>query len=325
MKKILAFLILSVTMVSCYEDYIFDNTYSGIYFPYQLDVRTFVVGEGMKVEVGASLGGVRKNTINRNVNFILDNSLLTPTVLASMKKAPQPYIAVPSAPVSTLLPLPASYYTLSNSSTIVIKEGQHVGTITVKPDSATFLADAATANATYALPFYITDADADSVIQPKRSAIISFRYENMLFGKYWHGGSALVNRPGLADTTVTYYTSIPMTEAKVWVLNTTAPDALYANGYLDQVTSKNEMKLTLDGNKITVSSVPGSTFVIQPEGESSFNRSKLLQERKIFLKYMYTNTVNGFTYHCTDTIAFRNRIRDGVNEWQDENPSHYTK
>ena len=26
-----------------------------------------------------------------------------------------------------------------------------------------------------------------------------------------------------------------------------------------------------------------------------------------------------------DTLAFRNRIRDGINEWQDENPGHYKK
>lgn len=27
--------------------------------------------------------------------------------------------------------------------------------------------------------------------------------------------------------------------------------------------------------------------------------------------------------YVTDTLTFRNRIRDGVNEWQDENPDHY--
>jgi hypothetical protein len=34
MKKILAFIILSIAMVSCYEDYIYDFTYTSIYFPY---------------------------------------------------------------------------------------------------------------------------------------------------------------------------------------------------------------------------------------------------------------------------------------------------
>ncbi len=323
MKKLFVFLLLSIAMVSCYEDYIFDNDYSGIFFSYQTDVRTFVVGEGMKVEVGASLGGVRDNVRNRNVNYILDNALLAPA-LAKMKKAAQPYIAESTASVATLLPMPSTYYTISNNSTIVIKEGDHVGTVVIKPDSVAFLSDAATAVATYALPFYITEADADSVIVPKRSAVVAFKYENMLFGKYWHGGQCVVtDAGGTLVQTINYFTAIPQTEAKVWILTTTAPDALYANGYIDQVTAKNEMKLTLNGNNVTISSVPGSTFTILPDGTSSFNRPKLLQDRKLFLKYSYVN--GGNTYHCTDTLTFRNRIRDGVNEWQDENPSHYTK
>ena len=52
-----------------------------------------------------------------------------------------------------------------------------------------------------------------------------------------------------------------------------------------------------------------------------FLRSKLLQDRKIALKYKYEK--DGLVYHATDTLTFRNRIRDGVNEWQDENQEHY--
>ncbi len=62
MKKIFAFLILSVAMVSCYDDYIKDYDFDAIYFPNQIDVRTFVVGEGMNIEIGATLGGVLENT-----------------------------------------------------------------------------------------------------------------------------------------------------------------------------------------------------------------------------------------------------------------------
>jgi hypothetical protein len=145
----------------------------------------------------------------------------------------------------------------------------------------------------------------------------------MLFGKYWHGGVAVVNRPSKADTTLKYYTSIPMVETKVWTLITSSPTSLYGTGYLDQVTGNNEMMFTLNGNDITISSVTGSKFIITPDGASVFNRPKLLQNRKIFLKYKYTDPGNGFTYHCTDTLTFRNRLRDGINEWQDENPSHY--
>ena len=325
MKKIFIFLLLSVLAVSCYEDYIFDNTFSGVYFPYQIDVRTFVVGEGMKIEVGVALAGVRENKMDRNISFNMDNSLINASTLNSMKTASNGYIKDPVSTVGTLLPLPSNYYTISSNNTIIIKKGQHMGSVVIRADSANFLADAATAVATYALPFTITSADADSIIQPKKSLVVGLKYENMLYGKYWHGGSAVVNRPAKTDTVLTYYTAIPTPEAKIWTLSTTAPDALYATGYLDQVSGGNEMMLTLSGTTITISSVAGSTFVITPDGTSTFNRPKLLQDRKLFLKYKYTDPGNGYTYHCTDTLTFRNRIRDGVNEWQDENPSHYTK
>ena len=181
MKKILAFIVLSVSMVSCYEDYIKDYTHSAIYFPYQIDVRTFVVGEGMKIEVGAALGGVRENTRDRNVSYILDGSLL-PAALSSMKIASQGYIKNSVAPVTTLTQLPSTHYTNSNSSTMVIKKGWHSGTVVIKPDSVNFLNDSLkTLYAYYALPFYITEADADSLVKDRRSNVVGLKFENMLF------------------------------------------------------------------------------------------------------------------------------------------------
>ena len=77
--------------------------------------------------------------------------------------------------------------------------------------------------------------------------------------------------------------------------------------------------------KIYISAAPGASYTFEPDGESAFNNPKLLQDRRIYLKYKFIDPVSGFTYHCTDTLRFRNRIRDGINEWQDENPDHYIK
>ena len=65
----------------------------------------------------------------------------------------------------------------------------------------------------------------------------------------------------------------------------------------------------------------GAKYSVEPDGESRFVRSKLLQDRKIILSYKYQSGSD--TVHARDTLTFRNRIRDGVNEWQDENPQHY--
>ncbi len=322
MKKIFAILFFAAVLISCYDDYIEDFDYDGIYFPYQTDVRTFVVGEGMKIEIGTNLGGVRENLRDRNVSFSLDNSLITPTLLTIMKGG-APYIKDAVAPVTTLLSLPTNYYTLSDNSKMVIKAGQHMGSVVMKVDSARFLADPLTLFANYAIPFFITNADADTILSTKSSAVIGVKYENMLFGNYWHGGVTIRKSPAGANLdTIKYYTAVNQPENKVWKLKTVAPNALVTNGYSDQTTAKDEMLLTLDGTSITVSTTTGSTFAVAPEGASTYNRAKLLQNRKILLNYKYVNAA-GNTCYAQDTLTFRNRIRDGVNEWQDENPANY--
>lgn len=322
MKKVFVLIILSVAMVSCYDEYVKDFDYDTICFPYQIDVRTFVIGEGMDIEIGAVLGGVMKNTKDRYVDFILDNTLVTPERLAAMK-AGASYIKNAVAGVTTLSPLPANYYTLSNGSKMLIKAGQHMGSVVMKADSAAFLADAATINAAYAIPLYITRADADSILEPKRFTVIGLKYENMLFGSYYHGGVTVEkDASGNTVNTILYYTSIPQVQAKIWTLTTIAPNELAVKGYSNNSSAKNELVLALDGNNIAVSSAAGSTFTYMQDGASTFNRPKLLQDRQIYLSYKYVNAA-GNTCYAQDTLTFRNRIRDGVNEWQDEDPSHY--
>ena len=325
MKKLFALLILAAALVSCYKDYVEDFTYNAVYFPNTIDVRTVVVGEGLKVKIGVALGGVMDNTMNRNVNFVLNNSLITPAVLTNMKASSYGYIKNAVSSLTTLLPLPPNYYTLSNTSAIVIAAGQHSGTVTLKVDSAVFLADAATLNPKYVVPFYITTADVDSILENNRSAIVGIKYENMLFGNYLHGGVTTVkDASGTTIQTIVYNTTVSEGDTKIWKLTTVAPNALTTNGYSDQTsTSKQELQLTLNGTDIAVSTASGSTNTYIANGASTYNNAKLLQNRKILLNYKYVDGAN--TYYCQDTLTFRNRIRDGVNEWQDEDPSHYTK
>ena len=142
----------------------------------------------------------------------------------------------------------------------------------------------------------------------------------MLFGNYWHGGVTVVkDASGNVVETIKYYTTIPSPETKVMKLQTVAPQSLTTNRISDRNGS---FKITLDGNNIIVGTADGSSVEVMADGESGFNRAKLLQDRKIYLKYKYDNG-DGTISHATDTLTFRNRIRDGVNEWQDENPENY--
>ncbi len=271
MKKIIVLIVLSIVMASCYEEYLLDYPTTSIYFSLQQDVRTFVVGEGMKIEVGVSLGGVVENTIDRNVSFIMNPELITAARLASMKASSWGYIKNAATPVTALQMLPASYYTMTPSTTtMVIKAGWHGGTVVIKADSANFLNDSLkTRVSTYVLPFYITAADADSILESRRYNVVGLMFENKLFGNYWHGGSALVNRPSKADTTIVYKTTIPTQENLIWSLTTAGPSTLTCNGYYNKTITagKKQLNLTLKGNKIYLSAGTDASYAFTQDGE----------------------------------------------------------
>lgn len=320
MKKIILLLFIAIGFSACYDDYVKDYDYTAIYFPKQINTRTVVVGEGMKIEIGAVVGGVRKNEQRREVHFEIDESFITPDVLTAMQKA-DGYIKDAVSGVTDLALLPANYYTLSNSSVMVIEVGEHSGSVVLRPDSAKFLGDPRTLKAEYVLPLKIVKADADKILDDKDSTLIGLKYENMLFGNYWHGGVTVVKDPsGKEVEKRTYYTVIPQPDNKVFKLKTVAPFQLETNRIGD---ISGTMLLTLkDDGTIVVGKAASSAIDVQPNGKSSFNKSKLLQNRKLFLNYKYLNS-DGNTCFVTDTLTFRNRIRDGVNEWRSENPGSY--
>lgn len=322
MKKTLAALMLLFTISSCYDEYVLDYDYDGVYFPNPINVRTVVVGEGLKVRVGAQLGGVLENRLTREVHFVVDNDLITPGVLEEMKNHAWSWVSEPARAVDDLQPLPSDYYTLSDPDKIVIEKGWHSGYVTLSVDSAKFLGDAGTRNPTYALPLSITNADADTIISNLKSTVIGLRYENMLFGNYLHGGvTTIKDAEGTVVETITYPTEVNQTSNEIMRLTTVAPNAVSTNGFGRSRTGQQEILLTLEGMNIIVGNADGSTNSFEADGNSSYNQAKLLQERKLFLNYKFEE--DGLTYHCQDTLTFRNRIRDGVNEWQDENPDNY--
>lgn len=347
MKKILATLLVAATLAGCYDEYVKDYDYSGVYIAYQYDLRTFVVGEGMKFQIGSVLAGVLSNDRDRSVHYVLDDALVTDDLAPyngldelGQPSAPftafdvmsgastsgsvsQSYVidAVKSSGIRELTPLPRKYFRISQEEKMTIWQGRHTGTITIHADSAAFLADIQASNKPYyALGFRITSADADTILLSKSFEVIAVRYENMLFGNYYHGGeTSVVDDAGTVLSTEIYPTKIPSNEGAhgVYTLTTAAPDALTTN-FLG--TEEGSLRLTLDGTNITVSA-SDSSHSIEDLG-SSFNRARLLQDRKIFLHYRYPNGNNTYTV-VKDTLTFRNRIRDGVNEWQDENPENY--
>lgn len=348
MKKIFFVLLTSALLAGCYDEYVKDYDYSGVYIAYQYDLRTFVVGEGMKFQIGSVLAGVLSNDRDRSVHYVLDDDLVTGDLApyngldelgqpseaftafdvmsgaSTSGNVSQSYVteAIKSSGIRELTPLPREYFTVSSDEKMTIRRGRHTGTITVRADSAAFLADAMASNKPYyAFGFRITSADADTILLSKSFEVIAVRYENMLFGNYYHGGeTSVVDATGTVLSTEIYPTKIPSDEGThgIYTLTTDAPDAVMTN-YIG--TKEGSVRLTLDGKDIRVSGSVDGTRKIEDLG-SGFNGARLLQNRKLYLLYRYPNGDGTFTM-VRDTLTFRNRIRDGVNEWQDENPENY--
>ena len=329
MKKNLILMGMSLlAMTSCYKDYILDSENKGVGFANGTDVRSVVVGEGMKFYTAVALAGVIDNREDRTVDYSVDNSLVNAETLAAMKVNSLSYITSLVKPVSELKELPSSEYTLINdggkAGSTVIGKGKHSGRITVQVDSAAFLSGSASLVPDHVLALRITDGHGLGIIDGYSTTVIGIRYENMLFGNWWHGGKAVaMDASGNVVDQVYYSTEIPQTDSKVWTLTTVEPHSLTANAVGNELnSSKAQMKITLEKDgKVSISSVEGASYVVEPDGESRYNQARLLQNRKLFLNYKYEK--DGKVWHATDTLTFRNRIRDGVNEWQDENQENY--
>ena len=341
MKRIAAFILLLSCLTSCYEEYVKDFDYSSIYITYQYDMRTMVVGEGAKFDITASLGGVINNAADRAVKMAVDESLVT-SDLSSF--APAGTVASPftaydifngATPdvgmlyhaevqrtfatfgVEALRPLPKEYYTVSGLDGLTIGKGRSTAAFTVSATDA-MCNDNEAIKPIYAIGVKLQSADADTILQGRNFCVIAVRLENMFYGNWYHGGSYVVkDASGKVVEEKSYPFSIPQEDAKVYALSTVTTHSVKTNKIIQQAGS---LVLTFNGSDITVTS---DDVELVPDGRKSYyNEAKLLQNRELYLNYTFRNA-DGGTTEVSDVLYFRNRIRDGASEWQDENPEHY--
>lgn len=342
MKRIIIALSALLALTSCYEDYVMDYDYTAAYVAYQYDLRTFVCGEDVEVGFITALGGTIVNDKDRKVNVAIDNSILSSdlsvfdptgnvasfTALDGLKgTAPmgllsQAYVSneVNAAGITALEPLPENYYTTSGA--VTIKKGYHTGNLFLYPAEDMFK-DEKILKPYYALGFVVTSADVDSLIREKSYQIMAVKVENRFYGNWYHGGRRIVKKDSDASYLENdrYVLEIPQAESANYVLTTEGFNSVTTNKLANQAGS---LRLTfLDDNKIKVEDMSGEREIKEIIGQSSHhNGAKLIQDREIYLNYMFSNG-NGTTTVVTDTLKFRNRIRDGINEWQDENTQNY--
>ena len=326
---------LCLLATGCYGDYTMDYEYTGVYSAYQYDLRTFVVGEGMKFDFTVALGGVVENTKDRAVTAVVDDALLncdlsefsessgTPsfTALDGLQGAgrlgllSQSYVSDAFAGVSAIEPLPHEYYELDGIDGLTIRKGRHTAAVTVRATDD-ILSDPKAFQACYALGFRIVDADADKLLKEKSFEIIAVRCENRFYGNWYHGGRREVRNDATGEIVSSddYPLSLPQADSKVYSLSTVDGVSLKTDRMEGRTGS---LLLTFDGDRINVSCADRPELTINPiQGHPSrFNGAKTLPERKIYLNYCFSNG-DGTTTYVYDELVFRNRIRDGINEWQ---------
>lgn len=342
MKKIIIALSALLALTSCYEDYVMDYDYTAAYVAYQYDLRTFVCGEDVEVGFTTALGGTVVNDRDRKVDVVIDNSILTSdlsvfdpagnaasfTALDGLKgNAPigllsQGYVSneVNAAGITTLEALPENYYTTSGP--VTIKKGYHTGNLFLYPTEEMFK-DEKILKPYYALGFVVNSVEADSLVRDKSFQIMAIKVENRFYGNWYHGGRRIVK----ADKDASYITDeryvfeVPQADNRNYVLTTEGFNTVTTDKISNQAGS---LRLTfLDDNKIKVEDPSGVREIKEIIGQSSHhNGAKLIQDREIYLNYMFSNG-DGSTTVVTDTLKFRNRMRDGINEWQDENTQNY--
>ena len=316
MKKSIFFLAAIMALsTGCYDDYVKDFDKSAVFVAYQYDLRTFVLDEGEQFKFTVGLGGVMQNDQDRSVALAVDPSLLDGAIanLKNIEKVSGDYVVefISASGISKVEELPQSYYTIEGLDGLTIRKGKHTASVTLK---ATELMrnDPKVFSANYAVGFRVLKADADLVAPGKDYAVIAVKCENRFYG-YWSHSCKIEEKDPAGNVVSTRYIPFSSTDGNAYTLTTVNGESLVCNRVAGETR---DMLLTFAGDDITIVSADGVS------GTGRFNGDKLLQNRKLYLDYSYLNAA-GNTVTVTDTLSFRNRIRDGVNEWQDENPENY--
>lgn len=312
MNRYLGWALMLVMATSCYDSYVKDYDYTAVFAAYQYDLRSFVAGEDASFQFQVALGGVMKNTRDRRVTVEVDNSLLDGAVAKMSDKSliSGDYVtaALEEAGVTTLKPLPEGSFTLEGMDGLTILSGRHTAGITVKATDA-LLQDPEAWKPGYAIAFKITGADADTVLQKKNYAVIAVKCENRYFGYWTRGGVRRSydwagNEVGEPDRE-----TASLADSRTYLLTSRSASEVSCNKVAG---STGQMTLRFDGNAVTVSSEDGTV-----SGTGEVDNGKVLQERVICLKYRIDRGSGAYD-EVRDTLRFRNRIRDGISEWQDE-------
>ncbi|GEC72774.1 protein of unknown function [Flavobacterium flevense] len=285
---------LSLVFTSCepYEDFTKDFDKTTVYFGTQKPLRTIVSDNQMDFKVGVTFGGRRENNSDEFADFVIDPSLLND---------------IPGASVFTLLP--ENYYTLSNSSRMLIPKGKFIGDVTVTLNRDMFTNDPTTTNRTYALPLRITntsldsiaagsfDQDGNTILARKDYTILVVKYISSYSGTFYHKGTQReLNASGGVVNEVVYNNS-DLVKNQTWDLTTVDRNSVKTSGIGAVLTHNFVININELDNTLSIDSP--SAGVTNLIGSGTYAPLTGI----ISIEYSYT--LGGKNYQVSDTLVIR--------------------
>ncbi len=268
-----------LVLASCkkYDSYVSDFDFSVVYFASQKPLRTIVANDDMSFKVGVTLGGVRSNKSDQIVKYRIDPTLFN---------------SVPGA--FNYEVLPESYYTITDNSTMVIKEGQLIGDVTVTLNKELFTADPDALQKIYALPLRIVSTTTDSIlignsnVPAKDYTIVVVKYISPYHGTYYHKGK----ETKLNDNSVTVYSKKDLSQNATFAMLTNSLNSIKTPG---AGTSAVPLDLVINNTSVAIS----GNVANEVSGSGTYNP----QNKTFYLNYNYKNGAN--RYSVIDTLILR--------------------
>lgn len=325
MKNIFLLLLLIGGLFACdnFEIEHPDFDYTAGYFPYQYPVRTLVLGDYIydnsndndhKFVISVAMGGVYKNEMDREFEFVVDESLCDNVLFGT-----------DGDPIQAM---PQNYYTLSDDSKIVIPAGKFNGGVEVQLTDA-FFNDSLAIQLGYVIPLrLIGSEDVDSVlvgrsgnpnadprkagqwiVPPKNYTMFAVKYINEFHGTYFHYGESRVNDASNNPVEENVYNERYLVDNSTSKLVTTGRNQVSLTTFLNSEVMAEEVTLLLNfnGNNCTVSAPEGSSFTISGSGEFKTNEYEWGNKERngIVLNFAVSN--GEYTYEANDILVVRDR------------------
>lgn len=327
-KIFIVLLLIVIVLASCENETISypDFDYQTVYFANQFPVRTVELGEDLfvdnsidnqhKVIIKATMGGVRDNRKNIEIDFKVDESLCDELYFSTGDK---------------VVPMPSSYYNLA-SNKIMIPSGSILGGVEVQLTDD-FFADPKSLVNTYVIPLLMTKVqgadsilqgipsvfnpnrciDADWTVKPRDFVLYAVKYVNPWHGNYLRRGLDQITRSDGSVNTFIRHNQYVENDELVKIVSsslTTATLSLTINDNSGITVPYNLILTFADDGTCVVSSnsdayeITGTgKFVLKGEKKSmgGYDRNALYLDYNVKFKNL------NLEYATKDTLVVRDR------------------